>query len=376
MYFVAPDIDLTRLQKENMVGLVLSTIAYGVHVGLFLVIVRRFVRPSPFHTPRRWLLVYTFSLSALATTGIVLHAQWFWTVFSDVNYHSESRLLVLEETGQSPLGIIATIVYLMLNWMSDGLLLYRFWAICWRRWFAVVPSTAALFALVFLGSYYVKDIARISFNVWITVQTGPGIACIALSLAFNVIVPALIIGKLLLHRRKLMSDLGTRFGQVYMSLSTIFFESASLCTIVAVITFAALCANSPVQTALLPFLGQMQAIPPLLITVRVSEGYATSREASQLSRATIEKSSHNTTGSSNHPVKSGTITSEEVLDSVRNCSLRHSSYASTSTKRISLRLTIPESLDEYHEARATDDLESCIELATPQFPESPYLWVR
>ncbi|CDO75007.1 hypothetical protein BN946_scf184965.g9 [Trametes cinnabarina] len=56
-------------------------------------------------------------------------------------------------------------------------------------------------------------------------------------------------------------------------------ESAAPYTIVCLIAIVGCAKRSPLQIALLPMLGQLQAIPPLLIAFRVMEGRALTQEA-------------------------------------------------------------------------------------------------
>lgn len=272
----------------NMLGVAFSMFAYGVHVALFLTILRHYVWPSP-SGRRQWLLfAYICVVSCLATVGITLHLVWETTAFLNTGDGVEfSRVLVEKVDRTQPMILALTVIYMLLNWVSDGMLLYRFCVIFHRRLIVVLLPTAALLALIVFGSYYARHLASLSMNLWASIPTGPELTCLTLSLAFNVVLTALIICKLLLLRytaRQCGVDVS------YLSVAGILIESAFPYAMVSTFTLIALGTGSSWQTSLLPFLGQTQAIPSLLIAVRVLENRAISRQEMAQTMSTVSRS--------------------------------------------------------------------------------------
>jgi len=156
----------------------------------------------------------------------------------------------------------------------------------------LILSSAALIALIVVGSCFAKDLACLSTDLWTNAPAGPGLACMTLSLALNIILTTMIIIRLLLFRRRAVRACGSQYGKQLVSVVGILVESASLYAGVAIITIAAVGTHNPMQTTLLPLLGQMQAIPPLLITVRVLEGRAISQETIRQTELSADGNAH------------------------------------------------------------------------------------
>ncbi|EKM57223.1 uncharacterized protein PHACADRAFT_27907 [Phanerochaete carnosa HHB-10118-sp] len=123
-------------------------------------------------------------------------------------------------------------------------------------------------------------IAGLGVNLWSDMAATPGIAYMALSLSINTTLTLLVICRLLYLRRKLsriFEPHGSEQRDIYTSLAAMLIESATLYTAVALMTVIACGLSSPMQYVLLPMLGQLQAIPPLLIISRVATGSALSQ---------------------------------------------------------------------------------------------------
>ncbi|TCD68760.1 hypothetical protein EIP91_009906 [Steccherinum ochraceum] len=133
-----------------------------------------------------------------------------------------------------------------------------------------------LLALITTGCTFVPQIASLGSNLWTDISTAPGIAYLTLSLSINTILTFLIVGRILYIGRRLRC-FGPRYGQ-YTSVVALIIESAALYTFWALISVIACGVNSPLQFALLPALGQVQAIPPLLILTRVASGRALAKD--------------------------------------------------------------------------------------------------
>ncbi|EED84506.1 predicted protein [Postia placenta Mad-698-R] len=212
------------------------------------------------------MLGVAFSMFAYATVGITLHLVWETTAFLNTGDGVEfSRVLVEKVNRTQPMILALTVIRLMV----------------------VLLPTAAWLALIVFGSYYARNLASLSMNLWAGIPTGPELTCLTLSLAFNVVLTALIICKLLLLRytaRRCGVDVS------YLSVAGILIESAFPYAMVSTFTLIALGTGSSWQTSLLPFFGQMQAIPSLLVAVRVLENRAISRQEMAQTMSTVSRS--------------------------------------------------------------------------------------
>ena len=111
-----------------------------------------------------------------------------------------------------------------------------------------------------VGSVFLPSISTLNTNLWTDNSTTPSLVYLALSLSINVILTLVIALRLLWYRRQLHRIVfGGRYTSLYTSIVAMFVESASIYALVALVSIISLAANSPVQVALLPMLGQLQA---------------------------------------------------------------------------------------------------------------------
>ena len=92
-------------------------------------------------------------------------------------------------------------------------------------------------------------------NLWTHVSISFGIPYWSISIALNVIVTLLIVGRLVYWRRKISF---IQSSNLYTSIITMLVESAALYTIFALIFVISYALNSMVQNVLLPVLGHIQ----------------------------------------------------------------------------------------------------------------------
>ncbi|KAI0765160.1 hypothetical protein C8Q74DRAFT_1371012 [Fomes fomentarius] len=268
------------IDTANMVGVLLSNITYGVHLALFISLIRVYVdhslyapwRRPPFRVRSEWRpLAYATLLFVFATTGFCLQTWLDHEAFIAHRDYPGGPLLYIAAQAKSPRNISLTAVYVILNWLADGMLLYRFYVIYQRQMWALLLSILMLVSLIGVGTVSLPNISMLIVNLWTDNSTALSLAYLILSFSINVILTFAIAFRLLCIRRTMRKALGDRSSIIYTSTVAMFVESASLYTIVALICIVACGVSSPLQNALLPMLGQWQAIPPLLITIRVME---------------------------------------------------------------------------------------------------------
>ncbi|TFK89670.1 hypothetical protein K466DRAFT_597605 [Polyporus arcularius HHB13444] len=275
---VPKDLDAT-IGTVNMVGVILSTITYGVHFTLYTFLIRLYVDRSPYvvrsRRPQRpgWFpITYATVLFILATAGLCLQAWVNHDAFLGHRDFPGGPLAYMVEAAERPGNIAVTAVYVVLNWFADGMLFYRFFVLFRFSRCVLMVGILVLASLVVLGIVSMRNISLLSINLWTDRSTTLSLAYLALSLSINVTLTLAIVSRLIYFRRLLPKSIGdASIRSMYTSVVAMFVESASLYTLVAFSCIIACGVNSPVQNALLPMLGQLQAIPPLLIAIRVLE---------------------------------------------------------------------------------------------------------
>ncbi|OBZ77603.1 hypothetical protein A0H81_02403 [Grifola frondosa] len=267
-----------RIETANMAGTALSMMTYGVHITLFFSTIRLYIEP-PSARKRDWrLLTYITILFCFATAGISTQMFLNHKAFIENRDYPGGPFAFLVDEVDSPMNLAVTAIYVVLNWLADGMVLYRFFIVFRCATLSIVACIVMLLSLIVVGSIFLPNISSLILNLWTNTSTVPGIAYLTLSLSLNVILTFAIVGRLVYLRRQSRKIGGPGCGVVYTSSVAILVESASLYTVVAFICVIACGVNSPLQNALLPMLGQLQAIPPLLITLRVIEGRAITRD--------------------------------------------------------------------------------------------------
>ncbi|KAI0646408.1 hypothetical protein C8Q79DRAFT_667831 [Trametes meyenii] len=255
----------TTFGTANLAGVVLSTVTYGVHLTLFLSLVRLYMSHNRTTAKqvrisrRDWrLLLYICTLFVLTTTGLCLQT---WVNHDAFIVHEDftgGPLAYLAAHAHQPINTAMTMIYIVLNWLADGLLLYRAYVLFKFSKIAVVGCVITMLALVGVGIAFLRDIGRLDFTLWTNARTAPSLAYLSLSFSVNVVLTLMIVLRLLVARREIKDTLGSRHASIYTSVMAMVIESASLYTVVVLLSIVACAARSPLQNAVLPMLGQLQ----------------------------------------------------------------------------------------------------------------------
>jgi len=118
-------------------------------------------------------------------------------------------------------------------------------------------------------------------NLWTTTTVNFAIPYWSLSAGLNILVTLMIVGRLFYIRQRTRAILSSSHSRTYTSIAAMLVESAALYSITALLFIITYARNSNIQNIILPLLGQVQAISPLLIMWRVARGQAISRESLQ-----------------------------------------------------------------------------------------------
>ncbi|SJL15723.1 uncharacterized protein ARMOST_19227 [Armillaria ostoyae] len=266
------------VERSNLNGMALSLVAYGIlftmaiqcYSGLLSMRARR-------GTTQWWLWIYVTTVLTLATVGVGGNQKFIQMTFIDYRNYPGGPNAFTVDFYATPVNLMGFICYTSLGWFADGLVLYRFFVIYNRSmWVAVVP------AVIFLAGIGTSvglcvSLAKAEDSFWAHTTIRFGIAYWAISVSLNVIFTCLIIIRLLIIRRQVKAIIGSSHGTHYTSIVAILVESASLYSAWALVFLITYARDSWVQNILLPPLGQIQGIAPLLIIMRVVSGRAWSK---------------------------------------------------------------------------------------------------
>lgn len=130
-----------------------------------------------------------------------------------------------------------------------------------------------------MGVILLFQLTQPQANLWTKTTLNFGIPYWSISAGLNILVTSLIVARLYFIRRKTRAVLSSSHSRTYTSIAAMLVESAALYSTVALIFIITYARNSMVQNLMLPLLGQVQAISPLLIMWRVARGQAISRNS-------------------------------------------------------------------------------------------------
>ena len=128
-----------------------------------------------------------------------------------------------------------------------------------------------------MGVILLFQLTQPDANLWTTTTLNFGIPYWAISIGLNVLVTSMIVARLFMIRRRTSAVLSANHTKTYTSVAAMLVESAALYSITALIFIITYARNSNIQNLVLPVLGQVQAISPLLIMWRVALGQAITR---------------------------------------------------------------------------------------------------
>ncbi|KAJ6536618.1 hypothetical protein DFH09DRAFT_931288 [Mycena vulgaris] len=180
-----------------------------------------------------------------------------------------------------PVGILSNVSYILANWMADGLLLWRLVIL-----YQGSPYTTYIVAFPFLlylgtiamGLLLAVQVSLPTKSLWSNGEINFALPYFVLSMSMTVIATSLMIGRLLLARKRLQRLLGSNDASVpYTGVAAMVVESCALYSSFSLIFIVLYAVNTPIQYVFLSSLANVQIIAPLLIIFRVSQGKAWTR---------------------------------------------------------------------------------------------------
>ncbi|KAK2465014.1 hypothetical protein APHAL10511_003090 [Amanita phalloides] len=178
-----------------------------------------------------------------------------------------------------PISIAYYAAIFIISFLSDLLVFWR----CWVIWspigktvsYAVMAVPAlVLLASIALGTVWLARTSQPAFSIYSTVALVYGAAYFLTSVSVNVVVTALIIVRLLLHRRAVSHLLPPDFFKGYLSVAAIVVESALLYSIFGVAFVVTYAVNNPISQVFTSISLVCQQIAGYLIILRVAQGRA------------------------------------------------------------------------------------------------------
>ncbi|KAA1477269.1 hypothetical protein DENSPDRAFT_579700 [Dentipellis sp. KUC8613] len=283
------------IESMNLMGTIFAGVSYGLVLALFAMAMANFPYP-----PSNYWKVFTMTiwLFALSTTSIGLQIRW--TVVALVNnrtYPGGPNAYIEQNVGNW-LDVMLNAMYVLVTWTADLTILYRFSVIYNSNRLWSLPPVLIFLATLVTGSLSLHQLTIPGTTQSTTALAAWAIAYRTLSLGLNTALTTLIVGRILVFRRRLRglaagSGAGAGTGP-YVTIATMLVESAALETTAGLVYIVCVGVGSAAQNAVLPVLAQVQVVSPLLIVYRVARGRAwsarTTRDISGVLTATTSVS--------------------------------------------------------------------------------------
>jgi len=257
-------------------GALLSNIAYGVELTLFLICFSILVQRADWRfssVKESVLLVFVTVIFILGSLLMGSNAKFTQLAFIENRNFPGGPSAYEQAMFWIPVDELGNVALVIGNWLMDLLLVWR----CMVIYSASRPA----FLLVVMSVPCALLIASFILGILFLIQTSASspfgavdytLAYGCMTLGLNVVVTILIVGRLLLHRRRVRRTLGPQHISHYTNAAAILVESASIFTVYVLIFLVTFAIGSPLAQAFVQALSQVQSVASLLITFRVVTG--------------------------------------------------------------------------------------------------------
>jgi len=273
-----PDEDSQTLFDERcwLQGAIISAIAYGVTVSLyflsFYLLVRQKNRVE--FRKRLPLLAYITVSFLLGTIFMIALAAFTQMAFIDNRNYPGGPNAYEENMFSIPIDNMGNVTFVLSNWLSDALVVWRFKVIYQRcrapLWIVMLFPCLLLAASVSMGIMFIIQLS--TTNPYVTNNINYTLPYLGLSLALNIILTIAIVLRLMTYRYRVVTALGPKYGTQYTSVAAMIIESAALYSAVSIAFLILFGINNAVSQVFLQSLSQFQSIATLLIVFRVAQG--------------------------------------------------------------------------------------------------------
>ncbi|CAK5279916.1 unnamed protein product [Mycena citricolor] len=173
---------------------------------------------------------------------------------------------------------LGTAAGVAMNFLSDGLLLYRCYIIWGSSYKVVIFPLLVYFGAMSMAILMIYESALPGASFFAGDPVSYGVPYVWMTIGLNIITTTLICGRLLTVRHKVRAILGDQYSRTYTGIVAVLLESALPFTALGIIYVIAYSRNSPYSFAFVQIWADFCAISPQLIILRVAMGKAWSKE--------------------------------------------------------------------------------------------------
>ncbi|KAF9008614.1 hypothetical protein BDZ89DRAFT_965115 [Hymenopellis radicata] len=268
------------VEQSNLNGVILSGVAYGVLFAISFQALLLFLKPT-MGKPIQWSWVAYISLMfTLATLGFAGNVKFNQLTYIDQRNIPGGPNAYTAQYYSIWVNMMSFGSYVVMSWVADALVLWRFSLIWNYNYRLCIFPVCIWLATISMSIALLVAMTRPGADFWSENAVNFGIAYWSLSISLNIILTCMIVSRILYFRQRSRNLLGQR-SEMYTSVVAMLIESSSLYSIWGLVFVIAYARGSPFQNLVLPPLGQVQGIAPILILFRVAQGRAWSNKTAQ-----------------------------------------------------------------------------------------------
>ncbi|KAK7064601.1 hypothetical protein R3P38DRAFT_3250175 [Favolaschia claudopus] len=265
-------------ERSFYIGSYITAILYGVQLFMFFLSTYFLLYSSTDARKESYfyitygtvmLTLWTIALSCNAVFG-----QLVWIDHRDVVGGPAAYLSANIASWYNTLG---TVTGICMNFMADGLMLYRAYIIWGSSWKIVALPVVLYFGAMSMSILLIYESAIPGASFFIGQSVSFGVPYFWMTISLNIITTALICVRLLAVRNRVRTILGEQYCHTYTGVVAVMLESALPFTVLGIIYVYFYARNSPYSFAFLQIWGDFCAISPQLIILRVAMGKAWSK---------------------------------------------------------------------------------------------------
>ncbi|KAL1708964.1 hypothetical protein EV121DRAFT_253474 [Schizophyllum commune] len=302
--------ELMLADRTNFIGAILCGSAWGVLLTVAFMTVQALLaslRSNP-HWSRTAmpLLAFVVIIVACGTLNFAGNTDISRRMFVENRMYPGGPSMFLNDHYDDPMNVLGNAGYIIANFFADALLLYRCYVVWAKRWWIIVIPGCVFIASTTMSIFLLYQVSQPTESLWLHVDVG--LTYFSLSLAVNLLLTLLIVGRLLSLSNQVTRMLGSQHARTYTSVAALLVESAAPYAVANLIFIVTYGIGSPGSNVVLPVLSQIMCTSSVLIILRVANGRAWSQQTTDIAR--------NRTGISGGRFTSGNESGTMVLSDV------------------------------------------------------------
>ncbi|KAL1679934.1 hypothetical protein EV122DRAFT_263237 [Schizophyllum commune] len=278
--------ELMLADRTNFIGAILCGGAWGILLTVAFMTVQALLaslRSNP-HWSRTAmpLLAFVVIIVACGTLNFAGNTDISRRMFVENRMYPGGPSMFLNDHYDDPMNVLGNAGYIIANFFADALLLYRCYVVWAKRWWIIVIPGCVFIASTTMSIFLLYQVSQPTESLWLHVDVG--LTYFSLSLAVNLLLTLLIVGRLLSLSNQVTRMLGSQHARTYTSVAALLVESAApyaVANLIFIITYGI---GSPGSNVVLPVLSQIMCTSSVLIILRVANGRAWSQQTTDIAR--------------------------------------------------------------------------------------------